>query len=133
VSITRCGENPDPSIVSTLLLVGMLFLAQHRASKAGHLAAYKTPFQQLGWGLFKQLFWQLDVIGIILMIAAFALFLVPFTLAGGASETWKTAHIIAPLVIGVICFPIFAFWESRCKYPLIPFRVSNKPKLCNAS
>jgi SIT family siderophore-iron:H+ symporter-like MFS transporter len=105
----------------------MLYVAQHRASKAGHLANYKTPFQQFGFRLFNQLFWQLDVIGIILMIASFALFLVPFTLAGGVTATWQQAHIIAPLVIGILCFPLFAFWESRCKYPLVPFKVRRSP------
>lgn len=102
-------------------LLASLLLAQRKAKKAGVLAPYKSAFQQHGYSIFSKLFWQLDVIGIILMIAVFALILVPFTLAGGVKETWKTAHIIAPLVIGICCIPVFVIWESKCKYPLIPF------------
>jgi SIT family siderophore-iron:H+ symporter-like MFS transporter len=75
----------------------MLFIAQHRAHRAGTLKDYKSPFAQYGaMGLVRELFWQLDVIGIILMIAVFALILVPLTLAGGVAsnaQTWKQAHI----------------------------------------
>lgn len=77
--------------------------------------------------LLVELFWQLDVIGIILLIAVFALILVPFTLAGGVSTQWKTAKVIAPLVIGILCIPLWIVWESRSKYPMIPFRVCFLP------
>lgn len=76
------------------------------------------------------LFWQLDVIGVILLIAVLALVLVPLTVAGGAvtaeqmRENWRAAHVIAPLVIGVVLIPVWAFWETRARYPMIPFRVS---------
>jgi SIT family siderophore-iron:H+ symporter-like MFS transporter len=83
--------------VCTLPLLIMLFIAQHRAHRAGTLKDYKSPFAQYGaMGLVRELFWQLDVIGIILMIAVFALILVPLTLAGGVAsnaQTWKQAHI----------------------------------------
>ncbi|KAL1310483.1 hypothetical protein AAFC00_000773 [Neodothiora populina] len=107
-----------------LPLVLSLLFASQRAKKSGDLANYKTPYQQ--YGLKKVvvgLFWQLDVIGIILMIATFALILVPFTLAGGASSTWGRAHIIAPLVIGICLIPFFVLWERRALHPLVPFRL----------
>ena len=70
-----------------------------------------------------QLFWQLDVVGVILMIAVFALLLTPLTLAGGFSATWRQAHIIAPLVIGFVCIPIFIVWELYlAPHPLLPMR-----------
>jgi SIT family siderophore-iron:H+ symporter-like MFS transporter len=80
--------------VCCLPLIVTLYLAQRRAARAGVLDNYTTPFAHYGFaGLAKELFWQLDVIGIILMIAVFALILVPLTLAGGVSTTWRTAHI----------------------------------------
>lgn len=101
-----------------------LLLAGRRAKKANQLQDFKTPMQQLGAkNLVTELFWQLDIIGCILVIAVFGLILVPLTLAGGVAETWKTAHIIAPLVIGFVCIPVFVFWEATCKHPMVPFRL----------
>ncbi|KAL1631238.1 ferrioxamine B transporter [Neofusicoccum ribis] len=110
--------------ISAIPLLAALFIAHRRAKKSADLADYKTPFEILGaGGLTKALFWQLDVIGIILMIAVFALILTPLTLAGGVSETWKTAHILAPLIVGIACIPVFAWWEMRTVHPLIPFHL----------
>ncbi|EKG20207.1 General substrate transporter [Macrophomina phaseolina MS6] len=100
--------------VSAIPLLSALFIAHRRAKKSAELADYRTPFEILGArGLSKALFWQLDVIGIILMIAVFALLLTPLTLAGGVASTWKQAHIIAPLVVGFCCIPMFVWWEMK--------------------
>ncbi|KAL5350871.1 ferrioxamine B transporter [Pseudogymnoascus australis] len=110
--------------VCAMPLLVTLILAGRRADRAGTLASFKTPFQALGFGqLAIELFWQLDVVGIILIIAVFALILVPLTLAGGVKETWKTAKIIVPLVFGVLAIPIFVLWEKNCKHPMVPFRL----------
>ncbi|KAF4306562.1 putative siderochrome-iron transporter sit1 protein [Botryosphaeria dothidea] len=110
--------------VSAIPLLAALFIAHRRAKKSADFADYKTPFEILGArGLTTALFWQLDVIGIILMIAVFALILTPLTLAGGVAQTWKEAHIIAPLVVGFCCIPLFAWWEMRAVHPLIPFHL----------
>ncbi|RKU44741.1 Siderophore transporter [Coniochaeta pulveracea] len=74
-----------------------------------------------GRAFLADLFWRLDVIGIILMIAVFALILVPLTIAGGFKSQWKTAHVIAPLVVGVLCIPVFIVWELKARHPLLPF------------
>ncbi|OMP81914.1 Siderophore iron transporter 1 [Diplodia seriata] len=110
--------------VSAIPLLAALLVAHGRAKKSADLADYKTPFEILGArGLTKALFWQLDVVGIILMIAVFALLLTPLTLAGGVAETWRTAHIIAPLVVGFFCIPLFVWWEMKAVHPLIPFHL----------
>lgn len=101
-----------------------LYLVSRRAKKAGSLDAYKSPYQLLGFRqLAVGLFWQLDVVGIILLIAVFALILVPFTIAGGVELQWKTAKVIAPLVVGVLMVPVWIFWEMTCKHPMVPFKV----------
>ncbi|OJD19047.1 hypothetical protein AJ78_00998 [Emergomyces pasteurianus Ep9510] len=110
--------------VCCLPLIASLFLVHRRAKKDGALQEYKSPYQLLGARqLGVALFWQLDVIGIILLIAVFALILVPFTLAGGVETQWQKAKVIAPLVIGFCCIPVFILWEKNCKHPMIPFRL----------
>lgn len=99
-------------------------LAQIRAKRRNALIDYKSPFQAQGSKLFAALFWQIDVIGILLIIVAAGLFLVPFTLARGNAESWRQAHILAPVIIGLLTFPVLFYWERKCKYPLIPFHVS---------
>lgn len=111
-----------PACALPLLIT--LHIAGRRAKKAGTLVSLKTPLQELGFvKLASQLFWQLDIIGMIFIILIFGLILVPLTLAGGLTSTWKTAKIIAPLVIGFLCIPPFIFWERNCKHPLVPFHL----------
>ncbi|KAG6163562.1 hypothetical protein E4U51_005637 [Claviceps purpurea] len=106
-----------------LPLIGSLMVVTRRAKRQGLLGNYTTAFKQLGFqNLAIELFWLLDVIGIILIIAVLDLILVPFTIAGGESSKWGEAHIIAPLVIGILCIPAFIFWELRAPHPLIPFK-----------
>ncbi|KAK2031307.1 major facilitator superfamily transporter [Colletotrichum zoysiae] len=108
--------------VCALPLIVSLSVVGRRARKQGLLDSYVSPFRTLGLKKFLvELFWQLDVIGIVLVIAVFALILVPFTLAGGFTSSWRSAHIIAPLVIGILCIPVFVFWERKAKHPLVPF------------
>jgi SIT family siderophore-iron:H+ symporter-like MFS transporter len=108
--------------ICALPLIISLMVVGRRAKKQGRLSNYRSSFELLGFkNLAIELFWLLDVIGIILLIAVFALILVPFTLAGGAHTEWRTAHIIAPLVIGICCIPFFVYWELKAPHPLVPF------------
>ncbi|CAG8877804.1 unnamed protein product [Penicillium nalgiovense] len=87
----------------------------------GTLEKSSTPLQTLGPRDFiVELFWMLDIIGIILLVAILALLLAPLTIAGGAQSQWKSAHIIAPLVVSAFCVPVFIYWELRAPRPLIP-------------
>ncbi|KAM0718987.1 hypothetical protein Q7P37_006059 [Cladosporium fusiforme] len=110
--------------VMALPLIASLLLAAHRARSRGDLVGDETARRGLG---FKKsivsLFWELDLIGVLLIIATFALILVPFTIAGGQSKTWGSGHIIAPLVIGIFLIPAFVFWERRAPHPLVPFQL----------
>jgi SIT family siderophore-iron:H+ symporter-like MFS transporter len=106
-------------------LIISLWWVGHKAKKAGALANYKTPYQVYGGKrLVVALFWQLDVIGIVLLILVFGFILVPFTVADGNSNVWKTGKIIAPLVIGIVLVPVWLFWESKAVHPMLPFHVS---------
>lgn len=109
--------------VCSIPLLSALWWTGHKAKTSGRLDSYKSPFQQLGAKkLTVELFHRLDVIGIILLIAVFGLILTPLTIAGGASEEWSSAHVIAPLVIGFCCIPAWIVWEMKgARHPLIPF------------
>ncbi|WP_249872982.1 hypothetical protein, partial [Oceanobacillus saliphilus] len=77
-----------------------------KAKKAGALDNYRTPYQVYGGKrLAAALFWQLDVIGSILLVLVFGLILVPFSAAKEHLDSWGTAKIIVPLVLGVLCIP----------------------------
>ena len=110
--------------VCAMPLIITLCIAGNRAKKAGTLDNYRSSMQVMGFASFaKNLFVLLDVIGIILVIAVFALILVPLTTAGGFSSKWQTAGVIAPLVVGVVCIPAFIMWELRgASHPLVPFK-----------
>lgn len=120
--------------VCALPLILSLSWVGHKAKKSGDLDQYKTPLQIWGWKrLAVGLFWQLDVIGIILLIAVFGLILVPLTLAGGVASKWSSGSIIAPLVIGIVCIPFWIWWESKAPHPMLPFHVSPARSLPRSS
>ncbi|OAA53059.1 VPS9 domain protein [Cordyceps fumosorosea ARSEF 2679] len=105
--------------VSTLPLLGALWWAGRRAG--AEMRSDRAPFRQLGAaGLGRALFWQLDVVGVVLLVAALSLVLVPLTLAGGTEASWHRPHIIAPLVVGVLCVPALIAWESKARRPMMP-------------
>ncbi|CEN61142.1 hypothetical protein ASPCAL07806 [Aspergillus calidoustus] len=92
--------------------------------KAKKVTSYPSLVDVFGTKKFLvEIFWRMDILGIILLIAVFALILVPFTLAGSNPDQWKQAKIIAPLVIGVLCIPVWIYWEKTCKHPMIPFKL----------
>jgi SIT family siderophore-iron:H+ symporter-like MFS transporter len=111
--------------VCAIPLLAVLVIVSRRTRKSGALESYKSSFELLGGKkLASELFWRLDIVGNILLIAMLACILVPFTLAGGVTSQWKTAKVIAPLVVGVCLIPAWIFWERTCKYPMLPFKVS---------
>ncbi|KAK8850324.1 hypothetical protein IAR55_004241 [Kwoniella newhampshirensis] len=112
--------------VTTIPLFYSLINAEYRASKRGLLAEIPSPltsFRQSA--LWIDIFWQIDLIGLIFLAATLALILLPFTLAGGVGSAWRTAHVIAPLVVGaVVALPGFIIWEMKfAKHPVLPFRI----------
>ncbi|KAJ5293925.1 hypothetical protein PENANT_c009G08082 [Penicillium antarcticum] len=55
---------------------------------------------------------EFDIIGALILMAAFILFLLPFSLANYGRAQYKEASFIAPLVIGFFLFFVFAAWEK---------------------
>jgi MFS family permease len=55
---------------------------------------------------------EFDIIGALILMAAFILFLLPFSLANYGRAQYREAAFIAPLVIGFCLFFVFAAWEK---------------------
>ncbi|KAH6842701.1 major facilitator superfamily domain-containing protein [Chaetomium sp. MPI-CAGE-AT-0009] len=108
--------------VCAMPLIVSLTLVSRRARKQGIMEKYSQDVKSMPWGPFLvDLFWRLDVIGVILLIAVFALILVPMTIAGGFEASWTAPQILGPLIVGVCTIPIFVFWQLRAPHPLVPF------------
>ncbi|KAM0490568.1 hypothetical protein ACHAP8_011406 [Fusarium lateritium] len=57
-------------------------------------------------------FHEFDTIGGFLLMAAFVLFLLPFSLASNGRAGYNTATFIAMIIVGFILFFVFAAWEK---------------------
>ncbi|OJJ75326.1 hypothetical protein ASPBRDRAFT_205311 [Aspergillus brasiliensis CBS 101740] len=110
--------------ICTMPLLVILYIVHYRAKKDGTLDHIASSFRTLGVRrLAIELFWKLDVTGIIVIIASLAMILVPLTIAGGLKSQWKKAKIIAPLIVGLCCIPAWVVWERTCKHPMVPFKL----------
>lgn len=68
-----------------------------------------------------EIYHQLDIIGISIMMAVLILILTPLTLAEGQLSQWRSPSIITPLILGCLCIPAFIYWETYgAKNPFIP-------------
>ncbi|KAJ4252893.1 hypothetical protein NW762_010799 [Fusarium torreyae] len=71
-------------------------------------------------------FWviELDLAGMIIIVAGFALVLLPFSLAGYQEHKWKEPSVIAMIVIGCLCIIAFPFFEKYiAPKSFIPFEL----------
>lgn len=83
---------------------------QHKAEKMGlykRVPSGRTFFQSVVY-----YFHEFDAVGCLLLMAAFILFLLPFTLNTYGKAQYSSASFIAMVVIGVLLFPVFAIWEA---------------------
>lgn len=109
-----------------------LFLNNRKAKKAGLTAA--SPLKGLGPITAVKTLWNdLDIGGMILLSAAFALILIPLTIASKAKNGWSSPDIIVMIVLGVVCLFVFPVWESIKKlapHPLIPLGLLKSRTFC---
>ncbi|KAM5372601.1 hypothetical protein ACJZ2D_007375 [Fusarium nematophilum] len=84
-----------------------MFLKARKAGLIKKQRSDRTVFQSI-----KYYFIQFDAIGILLIMFAFCLFLLPFSLVAYAPNGWKTPYIIAMVVLGILLFPAFVAWEK---------------------
>lgn len=63
-------------------------------------------------------------------MAAFCLFMLPFTLVNYAPRLWKTPYIIAMIVLGILLFPTFVAYERfLAPVPFLPWKYLREPTI----
>ncbi|BCS17609.1 putative MFS drug efflux pump [Aspergillus puulaauensis] len=71
---------------------------------------------------------RVDFVGGILSIVGLILFMAGMQW-GGYQYDWDSAHVLAPLIIGVVLLACFAFWEIYgAKYPIFPSRLKQESR-----
>ncbi|RAK74778.1 putative MFS drug efflux pump [Aspergillus fijiensis CBS 313.89] len=70
---------------------------------------------------------RIDFVGGFLSISGLIVFLAGLQW-GGYMYSWKTAHVLVPLILGFILLVLFAVWEVYgAKYPIFPSRLKQEP------
>ncbi|KAL6239566.1 hypothetical protein BDW75DRAFT_250411 [Aspergillus navahoensis] len=71
---------------------------------------------------------RIDFVGGFLSIVGLILFMAGMQW-GGYQYDWGSAHVLAPLILGVALLVTFAFWEIYgAKYPIFPSRLKQEPR-----
>ena len=86
----------------------ILYVNQRKAARKGLLPP--SPFQGQGrWQVTKNVWYELDAFGLLLICFGFSLILIPLTI--GKRTSWSDPNLIAMLAIGAVCVIGFPFWE----------------------
>ncbi|GME67836.1 unnamed protein product [[Candida] boidinii] len=111
-----------PFIYGPVIILLKVF--ERKAIKRGILKKVQInrTFTQSFWFYFK----QFDVIGCCLIMAAFILILLPFSLQSFGKAEYKSAKFIVMLIVGVLLCPLFYIWERYyATRPMIKWSLLN--------
>ncbi|OAA49229.1 siderophore iron transporter mirA [Cordyceps fumosorosea ARSEF 2679] len=117
--------------VVSVPLIGTVMVLQRRAAKQGLLppggpAAAAAPS---AWGRLRRLLWtEIDLPGLVLLVAGLSLILIPLSLTGSLNPgRWREASFIAMVVVGAVLLVSFVEWDVKfAKRPYIPARMANR-------
>ncbi|SPO04706.1 related to transporter (major facilitator superfamily) [Cephalotrichum gorgonifer] len=112
----------------TIILVGfcipvvlVMLWHQRKAEKAG--LVQKTDSGRTWYQSIWHYVVELDLFGIVLITAGWALLLLPFNLATNTGRGWSSPNMIAMIVVGVVLLAIFVIWEKYfAPVQFFPFR-----------
>ena len=93
----------------TLSLFGLFVYNYYKAKKQGLVP--KRESQRTAWQSFLHSCREFDAVGLILLSAGIALFLLPFNLYHIQEKGWRAPLIICLLVFGIALIITFAVWE----------------------
>jgi hypothetical protein len=105
-------------------------MQQIRAVRSGAIKAH--PYMNLSFlEAFQTFASDIDLLGLFALTVGFLLVLVPLTIANNAPDGYKSAYIIAMIVLGSILLCSFPFIELWVSKPIINIRriISNKDVL----
>ncbi|KAG6014108.1 hypothetical protein E4U43_006914 [Claviceps pusilla] len=106
-------------------LVTLLLVLQYKAVKVHGVAApikVEKKNRRL-WTRAASYIWvELDLLGILLLIAGLALVFVPLSMTGSShSDKWRSPSLIAMLAIGAVCLACLVVWDGwHAKNPIVP-------------
>ena len=90
-----------------------MFKYYERKAKKQGLFVTQASGRSVGQSI-AHYFHEFDVVGALILMAAFVLFLLPFSLQTYSRVTYGSPAFIAMIVIGLVLFPVFAIWEKYC-------------------
>ena len=85
---------------------------------------------------------KLDLPGTGMTIAGIGMFCAALSLAGDASQGWKTPYVLVILILGLLLIAAFVVWELRYPYAIVDMNVfrdrdfslvseySTEPEIC---
>ncbi|KKK20503.1 hypothetical protein P175DRAFT_0547559 [Aspergillus ochraceoroseus IBT 24754] len=101
------------AIIIFFVFVPLAFVFKFYQRKAEKMGLFvKTPSGRTTLQSIVHYFHEFDIIGGFLLMAAFVLFLLPFSLEIYGYGGYSSATFITMVVIGILLFPVFAIWES---------------------
>ena len=106
--------------VAFMPLALSLFLNMRKVARL-HLLPSSPWESQSKAGFCRNLWFELDILGLLLLSTAISLILIPLTLAATAKRHWLNASIIAMVVTGGVCLLVFPLWESNRRLAPRPF------------
>ncbi|KAL5372474.1 hypothetical protein DPSP01_013460 [Paraphaeosphaeria sporulosa] len=115
-------------VVCSLPAMGVMVFMYRKARRAGLARRERSGRNVLQSLAFY--FVEFDIFGILLLMFAFCLFMLPFTLTNYAPNGWKTGYIIAMIVQGVLLFPTFVVYERYvAPVPFLPWMYLKDPTI----
>ncbi|KZL74445.1 siderophore iron transporter mirb [Colletotrichum incanum] len=109
-----------PAIVAPLIVI--FTVQMNRAVKQGLYV--KKQENRTFWDSMKYWIIELDVAGMLLVVAGFSLLLLPFSLAGYQAHQWREPRIIAMIVLGGLLLVVFPFYEKHiAPKSFVPFEL----------
>ncbi|KAG0678850.1 hypothetical protein C6P41_003314 [Kluyveromyces marxianus] len=109
--------------------LSLLFFLTYRTKKSGRWSETTSTRDKKSIGdKTCELFWSLDIVGLLLLSTSAGCLLVPLTTAGGVVQKWRNSKIIAVLVLGFVLAALFFIWEAKfSKTPILSTHyVSNR-------
>ncbi|GAA6006045.1 hypothetical protein JCM10207_007324 [Rhodosporidiobolus poonsookiae] len=94
----------------------------------------RKRWNKTSWDKVKELWQDLDMVGLVAMTLGCSLFLLPFTLATKRPESWGDPLVWLLIVLGAAILVFFGWYESRlAKVPLLPPRLLRNPTIVGGS
>ncbi|KAJ5398671.1 hypothetical protein N7465_009160 [Penicillium sp. CMV-2018d] len=122
------------AIITFLLFVPLALVFKFYQRKAEKLNLFlRVSSGRTSAQSFVHYFHEFDVIGAFILMAAFILFLLPFSLETYGFSGYSSVSFIAMVVIGILLFPVFAIWERFfARTPFIKWELFKKRTVLGA-